>query len=313
VFTLRDAPSDATGVTVNLTAVDPARHGYLTAWPCGQRPDTSNVNFTTGATRPNQVTVGLGAGGRMCVYAHSAADVVVDVSGWWRPTNGATLVARSPKRLADTRDGQLGGRFGAGQTRSFDVSTVVPRSAVAVSLNVTAVQPDRDGFVTVFPCSTRRPEVSTVNMRTGENRPNHVTVDLSRTRKVCVYAHAPADLVIDLTGHWIPSSKTSTFESPPVRVTDTRGTGPVPAGGVRRVHPPTAGVVVANLTAVGASTHGFAAVFPCHDGYQGTSNVNFAPSLPASNAVVVDASRGGVCVHSSANSHVVFDLFATQR
>jgi subtilisin family serine protease len=311
VFSLRHAPGDAIGVTANLTAVDPARNGYLTAWQCGPRPDTSNVNFATAATQPNQITVALGGQDRLCVYAHAHTDVIIDVSGWWRPSGGAALVAQPPARIADTRGGHLGGRLGAGQTRSIDVTTLVPASAVAVSLNVTAVQPERTGFITIFPCTLRRPDVSTLNMRAGENRPNHVTVDVSRTRQVCVYAHAPADVVIDLTGHWVPSSKRMTFRSPPTRVTDTRSSQAVPAGGVRRVHPPASGVIFANLTAVGASTQGFAAAFPCGDGYRGTSNVNFIRSAPSSNAVVVDASRGGVCVHTSASTHVIFDLFAT--
>jgi hypothetical protein len=69
--------------------------------------------------------------------------------------------------------------------------------------------------------------------------------------------------------------------------------------------------VSANLTAVGASAQGFAAAFPCGDGYQGTSSVNFARAEPSSNAVVVDASRGGVCVHTSASAHFIFDVFST--
>jgi hypothetical protein len=310
VFTLRHVPADAVGVTANLTSVDPARNGYLTAWQCGPRPATSNLNFTTGVTQANQITVAIGGHERLCVYAHAEVDVIVDISGWWRRRNGSALVARPPARIADTRDGLLGGRLGSGQTRRLDLTTLLPMSATAVSLNVTAVQPERNGFITIFPCSSRRPEVSTLNMRAGENRPNHVTVDVSHTRELCVYAHAPADVVIDLTGHWVPSAERMTFRSPPSRVTDTRSGERVPAGAIRQIHPPTSGVVVANLTAVAASAHGYAAAYPCGDGYRGTSNVNFGPSQPSSNAVMVDASRGGVCVRASTSADFIFDVFA---
>ena len=52
------AAAGAVGVVATLTAVDPARTGYLTAWPCGARmPWASVLNTTAGRNTPNGVHV----------------------------------------------------------------------------------------------------------------------------------------------------------------------------------------------------------------------------------------------------------------
>ncbi len=75
-------PPGATAAIVNLTATEPAGPGYLSVHPCDQAPpNASNVNFETGETVANLVTVGLGAGGTACVTASQATHVVVDLAG----------------------------------------------------------------------------------------------------------------------------------------------------------------------------------------------------------------------------------------
>lgn len=60
--------------------------GYLTVWPCGTpRPEASSVNYGPGTTTPNLTTVRVGTDGRICVYAHTRTDVVVDVFGTFGP------------------------------------------------------------------------------------------------------------------------------------------------------------------------------------------------------------------------------------
>ena len=48
--------STATAVSLNITAVDPAAAGFVTAWPCGTaRPNVSNLNPEAAITQPNLV------------------------------------------------------------------------------------------------------------------------------------------------------------------------------------------------------------------------------------------------------------------
>lgn len=83
-------PSDAIGVLVNVTVVNPDSAGFLSLRPFGATgfPTTSTVNFTTvGAIEPNAATVDLGPGGKVEVWLSTAdsggsADVLVDVLGY---------------------------------------------------------------------------------------------------------------------------------------------------------------------------------------------------------------------------------------
>lgn len=75
-------PDGTFAVAVNLAAVAPAGGGFLTAWPAGDRPLTSCVNYSTpGDTRSGFTIVGLSAFGTFELAAggagcHGLVDVV---------------------------------------------------------------------------------------------------------------------------------------------------------------------------------------------------------------------------------------------
>jgi hypothetical protein len=75
----------ATGVVVNITAVQPNAGGWLTAWPTGQAmPNASNLNFVPGAVVPNLAVLKVGAGGKVSIYNSAGSTaVIVDVVGWY--------------------------------------------------------------------------------------------------------------------------------------------------------------------------------------------------------------------------------------
>ncbi|MBT2454171.1 hypothetical protein [Streptomyces sp. ISL-86] len=51
---------------LNVTVTDPKSDGHLTGWPTGTtRPDSSNLNWTTGSTVANLVTVPVGDDGKV--------------------------------------------------------------------------------------------------------------------------------------------------------------------------------------------------------------------------------------------------------
>ena len=70
-------------VSLNVTAVDPALDGYLTVYPCGTRPDSSSVNYSTGQTVANAVITPISATGTICFFSQNLTDLVVDVNGWF--------------------------------------------------------------------------------------------------------------------------------------------------------------------------------------------------------------------------------------
>ena len=66
-------------------------------------PTTSNLNFGAGDVVANFVVVEPDANGDVCIYAHAATHVVVDLLG--TVSNGFT--GGAPQRLLDTRVANL--------------------------------------------------------------------------------------------------------------------------------------------------------------------------------------------------------------
>ena len=89
------------GVVLNLTAVNAAAPGYLTAFPCASGlPNTSSLNVLDAQATSNAVIVAPDADGRVCVYSLSSAHVIVDVQATMPPAfSGIT-----PVRVLDTRN-----------------------------------------------------------------------------------------------------------------------------------------------------------------------------------------------------------------
>jgi hypothetical protein len=181
----------------------------LTVFPCGsERPNTSNVNFASGAVVPNSVIARVGEGGKVCVYSSADTDVLVDVSASFVDASALAPLA-VPQRVLDTRsggstgDGQFAGvgRVAAGATLELPVAgrVGVPGDASSVVLNVTAVAPSAGGFLTVFPCGSERPNTSNVNFASGAVVPNSVIARVGEGGKVCVYSSADTDVLVDVS------------------------------------------------------------------------------------------------------------------
>ena len=70
-------------VVLNVTAVDPTADGFVTVYPCGTRPATSNLNYTSGRTVANTVITPVSGAGKVCFYAHGTTHLIADLSGWF--------------------------------------------------------------------------------------------------------------------------------------------------------------------------------------------------------------------------------------
>ena len=183
-------PANATAASLNLTVAQPAAPGYLTAWPCGQpRPLASNLNHQAGQTVANLVSVGIGSGGRVCIFTAAPAYVVVDVGGWWGPGAGAGFGAVSPVRLtAPGRRGggqrrDRGGGRGPGRRAARRPSHGAERDDAQLHLR-------RVGHgLAVRAAST---EHHVLNYGAGQTVANLATVSLGTGGKVCLSSSSPA-------------------------------------------------------------------------------------------------------------------------
>ncbi len=214
-------PAGAGGVAINLTATESRGSGYLTVFPCAQgRPLASNLNVVYNATRANHTVVALDSSGYVCIFSSISTHVVADLAGWFSGS-GSSYRPVTPVRVRDTR--QTGGRV---QNLVLPLGGHVPADTTAVTLNLTATEPQFAGFLTAYPCeSGGPPNASSLNYRAGQTVPNLVTVKLGPSKQVCVFSLAPSHIVVDLAGSY-GSSGTTLTTSVPDRFLDTRdGTG----------------------------------------------------------------------------------------
>lgn len=213
-------PADASAVAVTVTATGSSLPGFATVTPCGSPPAaTSNVNFAAGATVPNLVVAAPGSDGAICITANVDTHLVVDLFGAFAAT--AQLGVGRPQRLVDTREG-LGApkqRVAAGGVVAITIAgDGLPTAVSGAMLNLTAVAPDGDGYLTAYPCAAGTPTASNLNVRAGTDRANFALVAPDAARTVCVYSSVATDVVVDLLG-WVGTPFTG---AAPVRVLDTR-------------------------------------------------------------------------------------------
>jgi hypothetical protein len=199
----------AKSAVLNVTAVDAVGPGFLTVWPCdAPRPTASNVNYVKDVPIPNAVVTALSATGTVCVFSSNQTNVVVDVFGQF--ADGAFAGLAQSGRLLDTRQGftTIDDQFnGVGKSELNQVSEIqiggratMGMTPSAVVLNVTAVDPETAGFLTVYACGTARPPVSNVNFAVGQTIPNLVVTPLSSTGTVCVFSSTKTHVLIDVFG-----------------------------------------------------------------------------------------------------------------
>jgi len=305
-----------TAIVVNVTAVNPSFGTFITVWPTGEpRPLASNINIPAGDTRPNLVTVKVGALGKVSFYNDAGTtDLVADVAGWYGPFGRQRYTALTPARIWDSRPGPgpgPAGALGPATTRAITVTGVggVPASATAVVFNLTAVSasPTVGTFITVWPFDDPQPLASNVNIPPGDTRANLVTVKVGVGGKVNFYNDTGfVNLIADVAGYFGPTGASLNSVSPS-RIYDSRF-GPGPQGrlgiaGIQTVDVnvtgiggvPTSGVtaVILNVTAVNPSAGTFVTVWPAGETQPPTSNINIPPGDTRANLVVVKVGAFG--------------------
>lgn len=132
------------------------------------------------------------------------------------------FVPVTPTRVLDNRPGVdlgLTGPFASPQPRNLQITgsiptssgaaVVVPTGATAVSLNVTAVAPTADGFLSIRPAGTPGPpQTSNLNFTAGDIVPNAVTVALPTDGAIEITYDAfgavgpTTSVLVDVTGFY---------------------------------------------------------------------------------------------------------------
>lgn len=259
-------------------------------------------------------------------YTHAVTGDLNQTAGAWRQGTGrqpapscptptqmpalaagdTTFIPLGPTRILDTRNGTgLSNPFMAGQARTLQVAGQdgVPADAVAVTVNVTTVDQTDAGYVSLTPSPADCPATSTLNFPTGDVRANGATVPLDADGALSATYMGPwtdssTDLVMDVTGAFVPSGGDVYAPLGPTRLLDSRvGVGlagtfksglarTLKVAGTKGV-PSNATAVTVNLTVVNQTAAGYLSLTTTPTDAPTTSTLNFPRADIRANGAIV--------------------------
>lgn len=229
-------PFNAAAYALNITVVpSSARLSYLTTWPTGNsQPGVSTLNSLDGSVTSNAAIVPVGVNGSISVFVTDRSNVVIDINGYFTSTlSSQSLVFYpiTPCRVADTRNGTgpLGGPMVEGGTaRDFPILSSpcgIPASALAYSINVTAIPYGPLAFLSMYPTGQPKPSVSTLNSFDGSIKANSAIVPKGASGAISVFVTGRSNVILDINGYFGPPGGVGGLRYYPVqpcRVIDTR-------------------------------------------------------------------------------------------
>lgn len=167
----------------------------------------THTGHSRGALRSRWAAIGAAVA--VSMGAGSIGFVQATIDSGVRPV----LVDINPCRLTDTRAAAPVGPRSTplGENEEYDVAAHgvngdcnIPAEAIALSLNVTALNATATTFVTVFPADEARPFSSNLNLVPGQPAtPNAVTTGLDGDGMFTLYnAFGTTEIVVDVNGYY---------------------------------------------------------------------------------------------------------------
>ncbi|HEX9150278.1 MAG TPA: hypothetical protein VF958_14070 [Thermoanaerobaculia bacterium] len=198
---------------------------------------------------------------------------------------GVGFVAVTPCRLVDTRGGEpFTGAYGppalvAHATRDFDLNSAphcpgIPAGVDAYSLNLGAILPAADGFLSAWPTGSAMPTVSAVNYLAGEVIANAEVVPTGTGGSISLTANTNTDVYIDINGYFTDSYN----DGVPFRAIGNVPGGPSPGSGV---------VLAWNTNTTNSYSNGGAFFSEaCHTGSAGVVGETLSSGAPGCGPVI---------------------------
>jgi parallel beta-helix repeat protein len=217
--------TNQTGTNGNISADPKFATNEFALQPSSPAIDTGNNNGINllSADILNNPRIVNGKGGD--------SSAVVDMGAYEFFPNPIQWVSVTPCRLVDTRgpSGPFGGpSLAPGIPRSFaipnDPNCSIPQTALAYSLNVTALPSGHLGYLTIWPTGPTQPVVSTMNSTDGRTKASAAIVEAGNSEAISVFATDTTNILIDIDGYFTaPGSQTMQFYPlTPCRIVDTR-------------------------------------------------------------------------------------------
>jgi hypothetical protein len=318
--TAGEVPAGATAAVLNVTASNPTSAGYLEVYPGATAPATatSNVNFVSGETVANLVTVPLSATGGISIANFAGTTAVdVDVEGYYGAAGAGLYNAVTPVRVAGSA--AVGTAIAANTAVPVTVTGgTIPSNATAVVVNLTAAGGTAASYLSAYAAGATPATTSSLNFLAGETVANRDIVNVGTGGQIEVYNFTGSvNVDVDVDGYYGATGSSFVPLATPVRVTDTRaGTAlngtPIPSGGTEGFNlattasgiPTTATAVAANFTVVPGVAPGYITVYPTGVTSPPTaSDVNW----PAKSGPVANFTQAGT-TGTSAGSVEVYNL-----
>ncbi len=228
-----------------------------------------------------------------------------------------------PVRIADTRQPDCGcHRVDARTIRvAIGGTSHVPQPITAAAITVTITRSTLDGFATVHPSGSGRPNASTVNYVGGSDAANSAIVRVGDGGAIDVYTSSAADVIVDVTGVFTSATEATSgrFVSlTPRRILDGREPGAIaglmPPGASVTIPmpwsvPTDATAVAVNVTSLEAQRAGYLVGFAAGSGQPETSFLNVDGSgSPVAAALILPVSPTGITIRNSAGGRILVDL-----
>jgi Chaperone of endosialidase len=128
------------------------------------------------------------------------------------PTAPVPFVAIVPCRIVDTRGNGFTGAYGppalsGGATaRAFNVPAGpcpgIPADAAAFSINIGAILPAADGFLTAYPTGGALPTVSNVNFLANEVIANAAVIGAGTSGSISIFVNVTTHVIVDINGYY---------------------------------------------------------------------------------------------------------------
>jgi hypothetical protein len=128
------------------------------------------------------------------------------------PTAPVPFVAIVPCRIVDTRGNGFTGAYGppalaGGATaRAFNVPAGpcpgIPADAAAFSINIGAILPAADGFLTAYPTGGTLPTVSNVNFLANEVIANAAVIGAGTSGSISIFVNVTTHVIVDINGYY---------------------------------------------------------------------------------------------------------------
>ncbi|MFM8380564.1 MAG: CAP domain-containing protein, partial [Actinomycetota bacterium] len=191
-------PPEASAVAVNATFVAGAAATKVALGPTGQEPPTAQqIDLAAGQVLTQAMVVGVSNGSLTVTVGDGPADLILDVTGWFR--GDGTFTIAPPKRVVETKAKKCGATIGPNETRTIRLTEAADVRAATVSIRAEGAS--EPTFMTAWPTGAPRPETSNINLMPGTVSTNLLVLEVGPAGQIDIFNNSGSvEITVDVVG-----------------------------------------------------------------------------------------------------------------